>query len=105
MSTKWHGITVNYEFHGITNVVVDGHLFPPPPPINLLFFTTTYLRPDSSDHRLTLFVRLGGWGVGVVTTNPSHTTTSDVVTVISFPTNMTDSSDTTSCAAPVSLSI
>ena len=76
----------------------------PPPPINPLF-TPTYLRPNSSDRRPALSAHLGRGGGGVVTTNPLCTSASNVFPVLSSPTNVTASSDTTSCATPVGLSI
>ena len=92
------------QWNCLKNVVVDEPLFFHPPNKSVLF-TPTYLRPDSSDRRLTFYVRLGGGVVGVVTTTPSHISASNLFPVLLFPTNVTASSDTASCDAPVSLSV
>ena len=88
-----------------SQILLSTNIYFPHNPNQAVLFTSTYLCPGSSDCRPKLSVRLGGGGVGVVTTTPLRTFASAVVPVLSPPTNLTTSSDTASCAAPVVLSI
>ena len=84
-------------------VIVYKHCFPHPPNQSALYAD---LPPSRQlwmpPHSLYLF----WWGgVGVVTTTPSRTSASAVIPVLSYPSNLNVSPDTTSCAALVSLSV
>ena len=79
----------------------------PHSPINLLF-TSTYIRPDSSESRSAVYICIGGeegGGGGIFTTTSPRTYSSAVVPVLSSDTNVAAYSDTASCAAPVGLSV
>ena len=74
---------------------------PPIKPFCLLQPTSIPTVLTASPH--SLFVLMGRGG-GFFTINPSRASTSDVIPVL-YPTNVTASSVTTSCATPVILSL
>ena len=108
MIARWHGLTVSAWCHVLT-VITRWHVLtnisfnlpiPPIKPFSLRQPTSVLTALTAAPHYLSIF-----WGgVSVVTTNPSRTSASAVISVLST-TNVTASSATASCATPVVLSL